>query len=690
MGLLAYLAALWGTLQLQNPSERGGAAMLLLVASLVSVLAWGGKRWASPFGARLPGDRLTKWNMRRILAFSGVLAAAFASWLASAQWNAKPFETFGSAGWLWLLSMFLLVISTAIWPRTGTPSTSGSKSWWLDASIRILQRVPRLNARVLSGEVAPARGAIIARTAESARIELWTLWEVALFAGIVGLAFVLRLWDLAHYPFAIHSDEIITGRVAIEGFGSASQIPIFSTTWYAIDLPALWFKGVQASIEAGGHTLASLRLPAALFGAATVFPIYGLIRSVWGRTASIAGALIIAVSASDIHYSRVTLNNIVTPFFWATCFYFLIRGLRTRRPLDWALAGVVAGLSEHFYYGTRLLFVVLIIFVCYLLLIHWRQGWRYLGHFLLVALGYVVGFGPLLAYFLHNPGLYFGRGAGVLTWNHIPTSWDDLSLMWNTRWPLIQQNLLTFSTIPANDGVYFGALLLPLEATLLVLGTALLIYRWRNPASFLVLLSGIGVLFAGGTLVPGPGFIAHWTPAFPAFYIAIAVPVGAWAASGWKVLPGKLRLMVPATVAVGLAAIAFTNIDFYFNHYYTVRPEFEIRAYQSRLQADLGTDYIVRNVGTTWQPYDLETNSYVIKGQDGAQITDPSRELPLANPQGKGLAFFFLPDNEQNLPLVQSLYPGGIKQDIFSHDGKTHLFYIYKLTPEQVRRAPIS
>ena len=261
--------------------------------------------------------------------------------------------------------------------------------------------------------------------------------------------------------------------------------------------------------------------------------------------------------------------------------------------------------------------------------------------------------------------------------------------MWNTLWPLIQQNLLTFSTLPANDSVYFGPLLMPLEAALLVLGTALLIWRWKHPAAFLMLLAGASVLFIGGTLVPGPGFIAHWTPAFAVFYIAIAVPVGAWvsrAGTSWPAsgAPLPLRLYWRS-----LLLVALFNIDFYFNHYYAVRPEFEIRAYQSRLQANLGTDYIVRNVGTTWQPYDPETNSYLIKGQDGAQITDPSRELPVANPQGKGLAFFFLPDNERYLALVQLLYKGGTLQNILAHDGKTHLFYIYKLT-RTVRATPKS
>ncbi len=91
-----------------------------------------------------------------------------------------------------------------------------------------------------------------------------------------------------------------------------------------------------------------LRLPAALFGAAAVVPLYALLRGTWGRYAAIAGSTIMAFSVSNVHYSRLALNNIVTQFFWATCFFFLLRALRSRQPSDWALAGLSAGLSDTF------------------------------------------------------------------------------------------------------------------------------------------------------------------------------------------------------------------------------------------------------------------------------------------------------------------------------------------------------
>ena len=113
----------------------------------------------------------------------------------------------------------------------------------------------------------------------------------------------------------------------------------------------------------------------------------------------------------------------VTPFFWALCCWFLLRGLRRRRPIDWALAGLAGGLGEYSFYGTRLLISCWPRSSVYLLVVHWREGWRYLGHIGLGVLGYLAGFGPLLAYFLTNPDLYFGRGQAGLVWDHIPATW---------------------------------------------------------------------------------------------------------------------------------------------------------------------------------------------------------------------------------------------------------------------------
>src|SRR5204862_85373 len=155
--------------------------------------------------------------------------------------------------------------------------------------------------------------------------------------------------------------------------------------------------------------------------------------------------------AANVHYGRMALNNITTPFFWTTCFFFIVRGLRRRSLADWTLAGLAAGVSEHFYYGTRLLPFILIAFIVYLLVVHWTEARDYVTHIGALVLGYLIGFGPLLSYFMTHRGLYYGRGASLMTWNHIPTSWQDLQKMWNTLWPIMSDNLLGISTRSAQD-----------------------------------------------------------------------------------------------------------------------------------------------------------------------------------------------------------------------------------------------
>jgi 4-amino-4-deoxy-L-arabinose transferase-like glycosyltransferase len=334
------------------------------------------------------------------------------------------------------------------------------------------------------------------------RLPRWPTWEMALLAVMFVLALLSRVWNLTNFPDNIYPDEITTGTVATQSYLSPTTPPsVFSTLWSGIDLPALWFWFVAVFLKLGGTSLAMLRLPAALFGAATVISLYALLRGTWGRYAAIAGSAMMAFSVSNVHYSRLALNNIVTQFFWATCFFFLLRALRSRRPSDWALAGLSAGLSEYFYYGTRLLPFILAMFMVFLLAVHWKHARQYAGGFVLLAGSYFVGFGPLLLHFVRNPNL--------LIWSpHIPISFANFHRAWKTIWPVLSENLLGISTHTSQDIIFYGPLLLPAESALLVLGVALLLWRWRHPAAFLILASALGVLLVGGTLVAYPNSVS--------------------------------------------------------------------------------------------------------------------------------------------------------------------------------------
>ena len=603
-----------------------------------------------------------------------VLAADF-------RYAAAPNETFGLAGILWIAGIALLLCSAFGVPRLrdseGNPSKGGTPN-----------QLPPVFQQSTT-DVQPIR---------------WMTWEIVLLAVLFVLALVSRVWNLTNFPDNIYPDEIMTGTTATQSYISPTGLSpsVFSTLWSGIDLPALWFWFVAVFLKLGGTSLAMLRLPAALFGAASVVPLYALLRGTWGRYAAIAGSTIVAFSVSNVDYSRLALKNIVTQFFWATCFFFLLRALRSRRPSDWVLAGLSAGFSEYFYYGTRLLPFILATFTLFLFALHWKQARHCAGGFLLLAGSYLVGFGPLLVDFIRNPNLYLGRGASLLIWSpHIPISLADFYRAWKTIWPVLSENLLGISTHSSQDIIFYGPLLLPAEGALLVLGFALLLWHWRHPAAFLILISGLGVLFVGGTLVAYPNsvppLINHWTPAFPAFYVALALPVGAWATTGKSELESRLRWILPATVGIALLLLGWCNLNFYFHRYYadpeslksaayrSAQRNYEVQTAQSRFLASLGPNYEVFMVGLSPWVYDPVTTRYLIGEQKWTKLANPATELASITRDKKGVAFLFFPGSEQYQQTTYELFPGGKHGEVTSQRGK-HLFYRYVLGPSLAQK----
>jgi len=674
-GPVVYLIALLGTWLLANESARRWAVLLLIVSAVLAVMLWRRQNWVPAFSS---DATRTHVNRGRLFYLFGVTIAVLLVLAADLRYAAAPSETFGLAGILWIAGIALLLCSAF-----GVPRLRGSET-----------EPPKGGT---PNEVPP----VFQQSSADPHPIPWTTWEIVLLACIVAVSLLSRVWNLTNFPDNIYPDEIMTGTVATESYISPTTPPpsVFSTLWSGIDLPALWFWFVAVFLKLGGTSLAMLRLPAALFGAATVVPLYALLRETWGRYTAIAGSTIMAFSVSNIHYSRLALNNIVTQFFWATCFFFLLRALRSRRPSDWVLAGLSAGLSEYFYYGTRLLPFILAVFVVFLFALHWKQARERAGGFLLLAGSYLVGFGPLLIYFIRNPNLYLGRGASLFIWSpHIPISFADFHRAWKTIWPVLSENLLGISTHTSQDIIFYGPLLLPAESALLVLGLALLLWHWRHPAAFLILASGLGVLVVGGTLVAYPNsvppLINHWTPAFPDFYVALALPVGAWATVGKSELEPQLRWILPATVGIALLVLGWCNLNFYFHRYYadpeSLKSEayrsgqrnYEVQTAQSRYSASLGRNYEVFTVGRSPWPYDPVTTRYLVGDQKWTLLTNPATELTSITRDTKGMAFLFFPGNEQYQQATYELFPAGKHGDVTTRRGK-HLFYTYVLTPSQ-------
>jgi hypothetical protein len=642
-------------------ASRGIGVALLVLAMVLGVVAFGGARPDADFvasaGKGQPWLRIA-WGPRLTLRITGIATAVGLSVGSIAAYLRDPLAIFGLQGVLWLASMAVLVLSCARWYPTKDEGRLSTKD----------------EGRKTKDGLSPKQ---LRFTHYALRI---THSELIVFFGLVALSLVTHLAFLDQIPWRLHFDEgFAYGEIM--SYYSGPAIPLFTTTWANTGLPSLWFSIAALLMHITGPNLAGVRLAVALAGALTVIPVYGIGKLLAGRMEAILAAFAVAVSAAYVHYSRVSIINVTTPLAWAVCFYFLLKGLRSRRPGDFVWAGLAAGLSMYTYYGTRLLPYLLLIFLAYLLVFHFRAARERLGHFALVAIGFLAGFGPLLGYFILHPDIWAGRGLNQLNIpSAIPATWDAIVADWNILAPLVWQDFLGLSVIPGKDTVYLAPFLLPLEAALLVVGVGILLWRWRQPASFLVLLWGLGVILTGGLLIDAPTIpnFAHWTPAFPAFFLALALPLALWWHSLMKLPRRSARIavfpLVGAAVLILLMALDLGGNAYWYLVKYPplVAPDHSLEAAQGRYAESVPPNTHVRVVGNTWawQPLDGPVDEMMSSPESNvSQFFNPSRELPIVGEMGRNLAFLFYNDMWGYVPLLQSYYPGGTIGEVRSPDG---------------------
>ncbi|MEI8096660.1 MAG: glycosyltransferase family 39 protein, partial [Candidatus Moraniibacteriota bacterium] len=182
-----------------------------------------------------------------------------------------------------------------------------------------------------------------------------------LLALILTLAFTARIYHIDSTPAGIYPDEAANGVDALNAI---------ETTDYKLFYPANYgreglFINLQAvSIAIIGNTILGLKLWSILFGTLSVLGIYLLSKELFQRrSAGILSAFMLATSYWAINFSRIGFRAIMTTFILTFSFYFFFRGLRTKKILDFFIAGIIFGLGLHTYIAFRvapLIFVFLI------------------------------------------------------------------------------------------------------------------------------------------------------------------------------------------------------------------------------------------------------------------------------------------------------------------------------------------
>ena len=202
----------------------------------------------------------------------------------------------------------------------------------------------------------------------------------AALAGVVAIAAVVRIHDIAANPPGFFADEAAYGynaytilHAAKDEFGTT--LPLFFKSFGDYKTP-VYIYSIVPFVGVFGLSELPVRLTSALYGVMTVAAVYLLVKELFGqRSTALVAALILAISPWHIFYTRTGFGEIaIHAFFLVLALYFFQVG--TRRPAFLLAAAFALALALYSYRAAWIIAPLLLIVVTILyhreLIQHWR------------------------------------------------------------------------------------------------------------------------------------------------------------------------------------------------------------------------------------------------------------------------------------------------------------------------------
>ena len=327
-----------------------------------------------------------------------IMAAAIGALIAGqALLNAQSAIEIG--GLLALLGLALLLACDG-WADTNPVRSAETQMPQIDA--RFAQTAPALGSRF---SVRPKR-APGSRFAEPIAL-------VCIFL----LALGLRLYHIAELPYGLWQDEARHGLEALHILNDPSYRPVYIGGH--VDLPGFGMYPFVLAMKLWGAHIWSMRIVTGLAGALTIFPLYGLVRRLFGRgPVALLAVALLAVSSWQVIISRFSFPTIFDPLLQMTGLWLLTVGLADSgrkgvQGLALLLAGVCIGLAMQTYHTGRLAPLMAGVRALFLLA-RAPQRWRWwLAGGSIALIGLAISTSAIVGYALNNPDIFNQRVGAV-------------------------------------------------------------------------------------------------------------------------------------------------------------------------------------------------------------------------------------------------------------------------------------
>lgn len=508
-------------------------------------------------------------------------------------------------------------------------------------------------------------------------------WEVVALLALTLIALVVRVVLLEGIPQNFGGDEGEMGLMARHVLQGEMRDP-FVTGW--LSHPMLWFFVQAAALRVFGDTVFGLRFLSVVIGTATIPALYSFVRLFYGRVVGFAAAMLLTFYHFHIHFSRLGVNNIADPLMALGAFAVFFSGCRTRSFFHFAVAGVLLGLAQHLYMGSRLSPLLLVVVLVHQVFLARREIVRLRWHLAVLVVGFLVAFGPLLRFFLLHPSDFSARMAMV---GIFQTSWFQQQLA-EGKSPLLilaDQARMAFGafTYQPDRSAWYDPhipMLDSVSSILFVLGLVITIMRWRRPDAILLLAWLVGVAVFGGMLLINSPESPRYVTAVPVLCVLIAVALEQLGRIVQWAVPLKPRygVVLGGVVVLGLA---LWNLNFYFREY---TPRRTYGWLNTEVATELGK--YLRDQPDAVQVYFFgPPRIFIANGSirflapnvPGSNVEQPivSADQVVLSPDRRPI-FVFLPERIGELEVMKRRYPRGITRQFQATSGNTTLFISYE------------
>lgn len=552
--------------------------------------------------------------------------------------------------------------------------------------------------------------------------------EISIVAAITEIAFFLRAAELDHFPVMMHGDEGEIGMEALRVLGIGNPIDPFGTGWAA--LPNLFFYLMAGSISIFGRNEIGVRALSALFGILCVPLTYFVGKKFWGKAAGFTAAWLIAVSHFQIHYSRLGVNCIETPFFMLLFIFFLlppdsdisnkqreeiqsnlISGDIKFRITPYIVAGLICGLAQYIGIYSRLIPVIALL-LCIVLFNRKRANLIQIA-----ALGFaaVLAFAPLGMHYLQNPKDFTGRMDTVSIFNP-----DNIKTMYGQETTLSNGLFLIFKSqiiknlnfyLQSGDGSSFYNINIPafdfITAFLFWLGLGIVVSRIRRlPEMALVLWLVLGTVI-GGVITNNAPSGTRLLTATPVVFITAGILVqrlwdtlhdfldkhrlqGAPALhshpEGKNVSTIQIKglkihqVLVSLSIFILLGALVGTmgvNMYYYFGLYPRYMPPVLPILVTREIILDAPVDHVYIMGGG--EIYSNHGAIRFLSGEGAATDLRSLEDLPPLAEDGKGITILVTHSNLDQIDLIELFYPQGVATSKYFYNNL--VFVKYRIPP---------